>query len=359
MHPHNNTKSVLHTTAGRFFHKALATLRLMPLAAVLLPAACHRPDTPVKLQGEAQGTYYNIVYYDPQHRNLKPQIDSLLHDFDLTASLWEQNSTIRQANRHENPPADATFQNLLDRSLQMEEYTQGAFNCKIGTLVNLYGFGFKNREDVTDRQIDSLLHLIHQGSCRIDHSGDTARILLSPGIELDFNAIAQGYAVDLLAQMLDRHAINNYLIDVGGEVIAKGNKPDGTHWTVGIERPAKNKYSTQEIETAIALRNQSVVTSGSYRKYYEHNGTRYSHTIDPATGRPVSHTLLSVSVVSAAAWYADAMATAFMVMGLDKSLQFIQNHPDNPDIQAVLFIYDDHGTYKTHATPAFQTLITQ
>ena len=355
MHSHHHTKSVLHTTAGRFFHKA--ALALAPLILAVLTVSCQRTNQPIKLQGEAQGTYYNIAYYDTLQRDLQPQVDSLLNDFDNTASLWVESSIIRKANLHENTATNAVFDDLLRLSLEMEEYTQGAFNCKIGTLVNLYGFGFKNRDDVTDNQIDSLLNLIHHGECSITCSGGNTRILLPEGVELDFNAIAQGYAVDLLARLFDTKGIHNYLIDVGGEVIAKGTKPDGTPWTVGIEKPAQNKYSSQEIETAIALRDQSVVTSGNYRKYYEKDGVRYSHTIDPATGRPVNHSLLSVSVISHETWYADAMATAFMVMGLDKSLQFIADHPENSDIQAVFFIYDDHGTYKTHATPAFQSMI--
>ena len=327
------------------------------LLTLLLASACIRHDQPTRIQGQAQGTYYNIAYCDSLHRNMQPQIDSLLDNFDSTASLWVENSIIRKANRHENTELNAYFTDLLRLSLQMEEYTQGAFNCKIGSLVNLYGFGFKNRNDITDRQVDSLLLLIHHGECYIDDTHTTPTLFLSQGVELDFNAIAQGYAVDLIADMFDRNGIKNYLIDVGGEVTAKGSKPDGSKWTVGIERPSKDKYSSQEIETAITLEDRSVVTSGNYRKYYEQDGIRYSHTIDPSTGRPVSHSLLSVSVVSTDAWYADAMATAFMVMGLEKSLQFIHDHPENSDIQAVFFIYDDHGTYKTHATPEFQKLI--
>ena len=325
---------------------------------LLLSIACTRHNQPTRLQGEAQGTYYNIAYFDPQHRNLRPQIDSLLQGFDTVASLWVENSLIRQVNRQEQPLLNSTFADLLDKSLAIEQYTQGAFNCKIGSLVNLYGFGFKNRDDLTDSQIDSLLQIIRLGECRYQDPSAKSRLILSEGIELDFNAIAQGYAVDLLAEMFEQKSIHNYLIDVGGEVTAKGCKPDGSSWTVGIERPAEDKYSNQEIETAIQLNDRSVVTSGSYRKYYEQDGTRYSHTIDPATGRPVSHSLLSVSVVSRKAWYADAMATAFMVMGFEKSLQFINLHPDDPDIQAVFFIYDDHqGSYRTYATPEFNTLI--
>lgn len=333
---------------------------LLMLLPIVLLAACNSKNEPVRLQGEAQGTYYTIAYYDEQHRNLQPQIDSLLHDFDLTASLWEENSIIRKVNRHEDSVINDMFNDLLEKSWAINEYTNGAFNCEIGALVNLYGFGFKNREDVTEHQVDSLLSYVRSSETVVDTLVEDSiykKIFLSEGVELDFNAIAQGYSVDLIARMFDSLGIESYLIDVGGEVIAKGLKHNGEPWAVGIERPAENKYSEQEIETAIGLHDMSVVTSGNYRKYYEKDGVRYSHTIAPATGRPVSHSLLSVSVVSREAWYADAMATSFMVMGLEKSLQFIAEHPDNPDIQAVFFIYDDHGEYKTYATPEFQQLI--
>lgn len=327
------------------------------ILALLTLAACHQPNTPVKIQGQAQGTYYSIIYYDAQHRDLQPQIDSLLHDFDLTASLWEENSVIRRINGGQDSAINPMFADLLARSLQINDYTQGAFNCKIGALVNLYGFGFKNREDVSDSQIDSLVSIIANDKCEIIEGNPMHLGGKSQGVEFDFNAIAQGYSVDLLAAMFDSLGIHDYLIDVGGEVIAKGAKPNGDNWVVGIERPAENKYSDQEVEAAIYLKDKSVVTSGNYRKYYEKDGVRYSHTIDPATGRPVEHSLLSVSVISKESWYADAMATAFMVMGLEKSLQFIDQHPDNDDIQAVYFIYDEGGSYKTLATPKFQELI--
>ncbi|MCQ2273855.1 MAG: FAD:protein FMN transferase [Bacteroidales bacterium] len=332
-------------------------LQLICFLALAALTACRPTSQPVKIRGEAQGTYYSIIYYDSQHRNLQPQIDSLLHHFDLTASLWEEGSVIRRINSGQDSVVNDMFADLFQRSLQINQYTQGAFNCKIGALVNLYGFGFKNREDVTRGQLDSLLLAIGSDRSRIEGSDPRYLSGKAQGVEFDFNAIAQGYSVDLLAAMFDSLGIGSYLIDVGGEVIAKGLKPNGDNWVVGIERPAENKYDEQEVETAIRLCDQSVVTSGNYRKYYEQDGIRYSHTINPATGRPVEHTLLSVSVVSRESWYADAMATAFMVMGLDQSLQFIQQHPDDPDIQAVFFIYDQGGEYHTFATPQFQQLI--
>lgn len=331
----------------------------LSLAALLFAACGNKVGQPIRLQGETQGSYYSIIYYDSLQRNFQPQIDSLLHDFDLTANLWVDSSIIRRINRNEDTLISEMFRDILLKSLEINRYTHGAFNCKIGTLVNLYGFGFENRQDVSNHEIDSILAFIRQDSTIItptDRQGVYALRKL-PQIEYDFNAIAQGYTSDLIAQMFDRLGLESYLVDIGGEVIAKGTKPNGDNWTVGIERPAETKYSTQQIETAILLNNQSVVTSGNYRKYYEKDGVRYSHTIDPATGHPVSHSLLSVSVVSKESWYADAMATAFMVMGLEKSLQFIEQHPDDPDIQAVYFIYDEHGEYKTFATPKFQEII--
>lgn len=326
----------------------------------MLFASCgNRAEKPIRLQGETQGSYYSIIYYDSLQRNLQPQIDSLLHDFDLTANLWVDSSIIRRVNRNEDTLVSEMFCDILLKSIEINRYTEGAFNCKIGTLVKLYGFGFENRQDISDQQIDSILTYIRLDSTIITPTDQPGIYSLHklPQIEFDFNAIAQGYTSDLIAQLFDRLGLESYLIDIGGEVIAKGTKPNGDNWTVGIERPAETKYSEQQIETAILLNNQSVVTSGNYRKYYEKDGVRYSHTINPATGKPVSHSLLSVSVVSKESWYADAMATSFMVMGLEKSLQFIEQHPDNPDIQAVFFIYDELGEYKTHATPKFQEII--
>lgn len=347
--------SVRHTRVGRFF---------VALLMVFGFASCHHEPKAIQLHGEAQGSYYAITYYDTLQRNLQPVIDSLLSDFDLTASLWEEQSLIRKVNANTDSTVNSLFCDLLTKSLAIEAYTQGAFNCKIGAVVNAWGFGFKHREEVTPQMIDSLLQGTQQLDAAhitvADHNGKTCYTIdKHPNIQIDFNATAQGYSVDLIAQLFDSLGITDYLIDVGGEVIGKGGKPNGEAWIVGIERPAKNRYSTPEVQQAIELKDLSVVTSGNYRKYYEKDGIRYSHTIDPTTGYPVDHTLLSVSVVSREAWYADAMATAFMVMGMEKAIEFIQQHPDNPDIQAVFFIYDNHGTYETYATPAFEKLITQ
>lgn len=337
-------KGVRHFGGGRLF-AAIATL--------LLFASC-RQDSLVQLYGLAQGTYYSVQYRDTQHRNLQPQVDSLLAALDQEVSLWVDSSLLRRVNRNEATEVTPLFADILDKSLRIHDYTDGAFDCRIGRLVQAWGFSFRQREELSPTTLDSLL-VAARGNVMLD--GLT--LIKEAATELDFNAIAQGYASDLVGQMLESYGIHDYLVDIGGEVVAHGEKGQRTPWRVGIERPADNDTSTPVVMTAITLSDASVVTSGSYRKYYEEDGVRYSHTIDPTTGRPVRHSLLSVSVVESESWLADAMATAYMVMGLDKARAFIAAHPDGPGTDKVFFIYDEGGRLKSYATPAFEKLIIQ
>ena len=346
-------RSVWHPRAGRF---------LIALLASAILTACHTPvrhnaNEPVRLSGEAQGTYYSILYYDSLQRNLQPQIDSLLDDFDLTASLWVDSSLLRRLNANLTDTLNPLLADLLQQSLYINRYTDGAFDCRIGRLVQAWGFSFRQREELDGSTLDSLLHAA-RATVAVD-TVDGALLLRkeNAATELDFNAIAQGYASDLLAQYLESQGISSYIVNIGGEVISHGAKPDGRPWVAGIEQPSEDRYSSPIVHTRIALHDQSVVTSGSYRKYYEKDGARYSHTIDPATGRPVGHTLLSTSVVEKECWLADAMATAYMVMGLEKGKAFIAAHPNGPGTQAVFFIYDSCGTLATYATPDFEKMI--
>lgn len=341
-------------------HSAIRRLLLYAAAPLLVAACSGHNEQPQRLNGEAQGTYYTISYCDPQHRNLQRDIDSLLKAFDQTASLWVDNSLLRRVNRNEDSVVNALFADLLAKSNEMNRLTEGRFDCTVGKLVNAWGFGHKTRKQVDDALIDSLLQYTGQPVEAVQNS-DGQWVVSKPmkETEIDFNAIAQGYSVDLVGQHLESLGIVDYLINIGGEVLARGCKPDGSSWVVGIERPADNRYSTPEVETAIELKDCSVVTSGNYRKYYEHNGVRYSHTIDPRTGRPVEHTLLSVSVIDTCAWRADALATAMMVMGLDEALRFAAAHPDDSGMQALFFIYDENGEYRTYASEAFKAMIKQ
>ena len=353
MNTYSKNKSVWHPCAGRFL---VALLALAALSSCH-PTVSQDPTAPVTLNGQAQGTYYSVIYYDTLQRDLQPQIDSLLNAFDRSASLWVDSSLLRRLNANLTDSLDDILHFLLSRSLYINRYTDGAFDCRIGRLVQAWGFSFRQREELAPGTLDSLLRAA-RATVTIDTVDGTFHLRKEdPATELDFNAIAQGYASDLVGQYLAQQGITSYIVNIGGEVVAHGTKPDGSPWRVGIERPAENRYSEPVVEARVALRDQSVVTSGSYRKYYEKNGTKYSHTIDPATGRPVTHSLLSVSVVESDSWLADAMATAYMVMGLEKGKAFLAAHPDGPGTRAVLFLYDSCGTLASYATPAFEQLI--
>jgi FAD:protein FMN transferase len=175
-----------------------------------------------------------------------------------------------------------------------------------------------------------------------------------PGIQFDFNAIAQGYSVDVLGNFLASMGIRNYLVDIGGEVLGKGQKPGGHAWLVGIENPAADSLSERSIHTTVRLADMALATSGNYRKYYEENGMRYSHTIDPKTGYPVRHNLLSVSVLAGDCATADAYATAFMVMGFEKARDFVEN---DPSLEAFFIVDGGSGTYQTYATKGIKAII--
>ena len=334
-------QSVRHSRAGRFF---------LWLALVVVLASCHRSSEPVRFYGLAQGTSYSIQYYDSRQRNLQPQVDSLLAAFDQSASLWVDSSLLRRLNAGLTDSLDEVLMPLLQHSLDMADYTHGAFDCRVGRLVQAWGFSFRQRSEPDSAALADLL----RAACGTVAIEGNRLVRQYPDTELDFNAIAQGYASDLVGHMLESYGISDYLVDIGGEVLAHGSKPDGRPW---CERPAADSASAPIVQAAIALRDASVVTSGSYRKYYERDGTRYSHTIDPTTGRPVQHSLLSVSVVDSESWRADALATAYMVMGLDSALAFITAHPSESGTSAVFFIYDDHGALRTFATPQFEAMI--
>ncbi len=327
------------------------------LATLLLLASCSpkkKEVKPIRLQGEAQGTYYNMVYYDSLQRDLHPQVDSILKAFDRSVSLWVRNSVLSRVNRNDtNVVLDDNFIGNFYDSQKVSRATNGAFDMTVGPLVEAWGFGFESREKVGRHIVDSLLPLVGYQKIKIV---DGKVIKADPRMQIDFNGIAQGYSDDVVGKFFDSLGIHNYLIDIGGEVKAKGQKPDGSYWRVGIEKPAADSISPRILKAVIVLHNMSVATSGSYRKYYEENGIRYSHTIDPKTGYPVQHSLLSVSVLAGNTAMADAYATAFMVMGYKKSRAFVENHPG---LEAMFIWSARDKTFRTYATPGFKKLIVE
>ncbi|MDR0602796.1 MAG: FAD:protein FMN transferase [Bacteroidales bacterium] len=311
---------------------------------------CQWGVEPIHLKGFAQGTYYSVKYYDRQNRNLQVAIDSLLDDFNKTASIYDETSIISRINRNEdNISLNDDFKQLYAFAMEVSRQTHGAFDITVGQLVNTWGFGNEKRQTITKEKIDSLLYCV--GYDKIELKNDKL-IKQYPCIKLDFNAIAQGYSVDKIGMFLDALHIDNYLIDIGGEVFAKGNKK-GKPWKVGIELPANHKEQHRQVITTVSLHNMALVTSGNYRKYYEENGKRFAHTISPQSGYPVDHGLLSVTVLSRTAAMADAYATAFMVMGMEQSIDFLKTHKDTE----AFFIYQKSDSIYTCSTEGFKQLI--
>ncbi len=326
------------------------------VVVMLIFSSCSPEKTlqPIHLQGEAQGTYYNMVYYDSLQRDLHPQVDSILKAFDRSVSLWLPNSILSRVNRNDTTVVldDHFLGNFYD-SQKVSKATRGAFDMTVGPLVEAWGFGFESREKVGKHIVDSLLPLVGYQKISIVNG---KVVKADPRMQIDFNGIAQGYSDDVVGKYFDHLGIHNYLIDIGGEVKAKGHKPDGSFWRVGIEKPASDSVSPRILKAVILLHNMSVATSGSYRKYYEENGVRYSHTIDPKTGYPVQHSLLSVSVLTKNTAMADAYATAFMVMGYKKSRAFVESHPG---LEAFFIWSAKDKTFQSYATPGFKKLIVE
>ncbi|KAA6346684.1 FAD:protein FMN transferase [termite gut metagenome] len=285
------------------------------------------------IDGRIFGTLYNITY---QHNeDLKPDIEQELKQFDASLSPFNATSVITKINNNENVKADAFFRKVFHRSMEVSEETDGAFDITVAPLVNAWNFGFKKGSWPTETMIDSLLQIT--GYRRITMQADSV-IKQDPRIMITCSAIAKGYACDVIGQLLDRKGIKNYMIDIGGEIVVKGKNSKEELWHIGINKPVTDSLAiNQEIQTILQLTDISVATSGNYRNYYYKDGKKYVHTIDPHTGYPVEHNLLSATVIAHDCMTADALATAFMVMGLDKAKAFADTHPGI----AAYFIYGD------------------
>lgn len=304
-----------------------------------------------KFVGETQGTYYAVTYFANDSINLQPQIDSLLHRFDSTASTYKSNSIISRINKNDpEVTTDSLFEVIFKKALEVSENSGGAFDITVGNLVNAWGFGFTDPTKLDKQKVDSLLSFVGYKNVSLK---DHKIIKKDPRIVIDYNAIAQGFAVDVVASFLESKGIDNYLVDIGGEVLAKGTKPGNVKWNVGIEKPAAHADDDRKVQRIVELKDQALSTSGSYRKFYEVNGVRYSHTIDPKTGYPVNHTLLSASVLAADCMTADAYATVCMVLGHEKAKEFIgrQNGLE------AFFIYYEDSAMKIDYTAGFAKIL--
>ena len=320
------------------------------IIAILVLSSCTRQPQKMVLQGLAQGSYYAVTYYDEQGRNFQQEIDSIFHAVDLSVNLWVDSSVICKVNRNEEVVLDQIFIDNFNIAQEAARLSDGYFDPTISPLVSAWGFSAKNGDSITPQLVDSLRRLVDYRKVRIE---DGRLIKEDPAMKLDFNAVAQGYTSDLIAGFLEGQGVKNYLVDTGGEIMARGGKPDGSPWIVGIEKPAEQRDSEQVVQTRLALRDRGLVTSGSTRKYVERDGKRYSHCIDPTTGWPVDHQVLSVTVLAENATWADALASICMVMGMEKSLPIIERMDG---VEAYYILVNNDNELETLATNGFELM---
>jgi len=313
-------------------------------------ASCDNQPQKIVLQGLAQGSYYAVTYFDDEGRNFQQEIDSIFHAVDMSVNLWVDSSVISKVNRNEEVTLDKIFIDNFNIAQKAAQLSDGYFDPTISPIVAAWGFSYKNGDSITPQLIDSLKQLVDYRNIRIE---DGKVVKENPAMQLDFNAIAQGYTSDLIAQFLESRGIKNYLVDTGGEIMTKGEKPDGSPWIVGIEKPAENWDSERILQSRIALRDKGLVTSGSTRKYVERDGKRYSHCINPKTGYPVEHQVLSVTVLAESSVWADALASICMVMGMEQSLPLIESMDG---VEAYYIFVNEHNALATFATAGFVLL---
>ncbi len=279
------------------------------------------------LDGFTQGTTFHIVYSLPKKGfDINSVVDSIFNHVDTTLSVYNKNSMISRINRGEDSVVNQLFKDVFDRSYQIYLQSEGSFDVSAGPIFDLWGFGAKDREQVTRERLDSLFEYVGMDKFKI--VGDTIVKKCTRGV-LNFNAIAKGYTSDLVGYELERLGVENYLVEIGGEIRTKGLNPKGALWKIGIDKPVDgNMIQGANVQQVVYMGDGALATSGNYRKFYEVEGIKYSHTIDPISGYPVRHTLLSATVFASDVMTADAYATWFMVVGLEKSIEIIESIHD-------------------------------
>ncbi|MDR3286968.1 MAG: FAD:protein FMN transferase [Prevotellaceae bacterium] len=288
------------------------------------------------ISNKALGTFYNITYFDDEQRDLQAAVDSVLDNFNMSLSAYNPNSIISKINKNEDVEIDEYFTKVFMMSKYFYEITDGAFDISASPLFSAWGFGFGNKENITPELIDSLKQFT--GMDKIDLL-DGKIVKSDYRVNINANALAKGYAVDVVADFLLSKNIKNFLIEIGGEIVVRGKNQNNSNWKIGIDKPYDGNFNPGEnLIHTIELTDKAIATSGNYRQFYIENENKYAHTIDPKTGYPVQHSLLSATVIATDCMSADAVATSLMVMGVEKSKKFLEKHPE---YQAYL-IYEEN-----------------
>lgn len=327
----------------------------MALAAMVL--ACRpTPSNYIKntSSGSAQGTSYHITYLTAKELDLQRQIDSIFEAVDKSMSTYRADSDISKINKGDSTVVvDQMFRDVFELSTEVNLASNGYFDPTVGALVNAWGFGPEKGIAMDSSKVDSLLEYVGYQKIRLTQDNRIKKT--NPHIYLDFNAIAQGYTVDRLGLLLDQHGITDYLVEVGGEVAAKGeNRLNQKQWAVGIENPQEE--SNGELKTIVALKDRALATSGNYRKFKidPASGKKYVHTIDPITGFTKNSNVLAASVIGHTCAKADAYATAFMAMDLDGTIKLLERQKE---LEAYIIYLDENGDLREFMTSGFQNRI--
>ena len=330
---------------------------LLFLLSSLLLAGCADDTTYHRIEGFAQGGTFHIVCNPLKgisEDQLRQRIGSCLQEIDFTLSGYNKGSILSKLNAGEDVPLNDIFIDCFNRSKRIWEESQGAFDPSSAPLFDLWGFGFSNRGTVTQEAIDSLRAFIGMDLLSLEQREDGVHLVKAdPRVKLNFNAVAQGFSCDCVGKILDEAGCTNYLIDIGREILCKGVNAVGTPWRVGLDKPIDGNFDEgADLQAIINVSDCGIVTSGNYRNYYMENGQKYSHTIDPSTGWPVTHNLLSATVVACDATTADAYATWMMVIGVERARKILESRADLEG----LLVYDRDGEMVSYQTENLKTL---
>lgn len=308
------------------------------------PAIPEENNPKMVISGATMGTTYRIVYLDKERRDFKKEIDSLLKVFNQALSTYIPDSEISRFNSSDSLVFGSPyFYPVLEKSKEIHAITSGAFDPTVGPLVNAWGFGPEGASLKDSLGISQLLERVGFEKIAFDENRVKK---LQPGVYLDFSAIAKGYGVDVVADWLQQKGIVNYLVEIGGELVGKGTNEHGELWRVGVTQPDEEGLANQ-LYGIIALDNRGMATSGNYRNFYEVDGQKYSHTISPFTGYPVTHGLLSATVIAENSMTADAYATALMVLGTEASIALQKEHGG---FEVFLIYNDQEGKMKSYVS---------
>lgn len=301
-------------------------------------------------EGQIFGTFYHITYQNDS--SIQTDILAELQKVDNALSMFNRESIISHINRGENVETNEMFESVFNLAEKISDNTDGAFDITVAPLVNAWGFGFKTGNPPTKQTVDSLRAIVGYKKVKLVNHRITktdARVML------DCSAIAKGYGCDVVARLLEKRGIKNYMVEIGGEVVTHGISEKRLPWKIGVTKPSDDSLNVNnELQTVLNVKDRAMATSGNYRNFYYRGGKKYAHTIDPATGYPVQHSILSATVLAKRCAEADGYATAFMVMGIEKAKKVLEKHPE---LMAYLIYSDDKGNLQVWYSPSMEDKI--